>query len=321
MQSDKLLLIMANYESRLKYLPTGVKQFLISQLLLDPVSVININELCKINYFIDQLVCQNIELYKKLWQTFISAKLPKKIKNVNDIKSKYLEAAKIYTLNFEQILIDENKKYEILFENALKIKKLFYDINESYHHYTRPLNYEGIIYYDIKNYFGDTPLMASIMKKPESVETLLKNGSNPNFLFYDSSPLTYAILSKNIDIVKLLIQYGADLNLKNKSGLTPFSYLIKIIQSHYPKPEFYEIALILLENGSNINTQDNQGNTVIFGVRDKKLLQFLIDNNINLNIRNNKGNNALDEMLLEYNYTGKDENIELLSFYLNKQNQ
>lgn len=67
MELGELLLIVADYQYRLKYLPTGVKQLLISQLLLHPFLITKMNDFCETDIFINELICQNLNIYKMLW--------------------------------------------------------------------------------------------------------------------------------------------------------------------------------------------------------------------------------------------------------------
>lgn len=72
--------------------------------------------------------------------------------------------------------------------------------------------------------------------------------------FGKSTPLGIAIQKGEIDLVKKLVEYGADVNEKS-FGMTPL-----MIAARYNK---VEIIKILLANGANINAKDDKGFTAL----------------------------------------------------------
>lgn len=75
-----------------------------------------------------------------------------------------------------------------------------------------------------------TPLMIAITSSQiKNIEVFLKYGYNPNKRINDkngsSTLLHYAVKSKNLDIAKLLIRYGADTNALDQEGKTAFSHV------------------------------------------------------------------------------------------------
>ena len=54
------------------------------------------------------------------------------------------------------------------------------------------------------------------------VEQLLCEGANPNYVeIHDRTPLNTALIGKHIDVAKMLIAHGADINLPGSHGTTP----------------------------------------------------------------------------------------------------
>lgn len=87
-------------------------------------------------------------------------------------------------------------------------------------------------------------LMHYAVKFPESIEFLKNNGINIDIRASNGiTPLACAVNEPNIDSVKLLLQFGADINLPYM-GFTPFVLAVN-------NPYAEEIALYLLENGAN----------------------------------------------------------------------
>ena len=110
---------------------------------------------------------------------------------------------------------------------------------------------------------GHTQLSLAIcLGKDKLAEELLKNGSNANgfipSLKHNKMPyLIYACLKKNLNLVKLLIEHGADVNATyqfGNSNLTALQWLIK--PSNYPKQ--INIFLELLKHGADVNKVENQ---------------------------------------------------------------
>ncbi|KAJ6231460.1 ankyrin repeat [Anaeramoeba flamelloides] len=81
----------------------------------------------------------------------------------------------------------------------------------------------------------ETPLCQSIIHNHlPNIKLFLKNGADPNLKSASgNAPLHNALIygSLNLDLLKLLVEYGADLNLKNKYGLTLLTLLI--VQHYY----------------------------------------------------------------------------------------
>ena len=72
----------------------------------------------------------------------------------------------------------------------------------------------------------------------------------------DYTPLTAACdVAENLDIVKLLIEYGADVNMRNGNGITPLE--MAILNDSIS----YELTKYLLDQGAEPNIVDIEGKT------------------------------------------------------------
>jgi hypothetical protein len=91
----------------------------------------------------------------------------------------------------------------------------------------------------------------------ELTETLLKNGGNVNAREQDSgnSLLITAAWNGQLEMVKLLITKGADLNLSNDSGVTA------LIGASYKGHE--KVVRELLSHGADKDIKDKHGNTAL----------------------------------------------------------
>jgi len=102
-------------------------------------------------------------------------------------------------------------------------------------------------------------------------------------MFFDS-------YEANNKIIELLIDKGANLNIKDKMGNTPLSLTIK--HNDYPN------AGRLILAGADLNIQDNDGYTALIGAitaekNQLEIAKLLIEKGADLNIQNNNGNTVL----------------------------
>ena len=106
---------------------------------------------------------------------------------------------------------------------------------------------------------GASPLMVALESNTgtEAFEALLRAGANPNHQGLDTiSILMSAIASQDINIVRLLLNYGADPNLPTWDGLTPMMLAAQRIRSN----DMFEA---LVASGANLDNQSNQGITAL----------------------------------------------------------
>ena len=102
--------------------------------------------------------------------------------------------------------------------------------------------------------------------------------------------------SKNGDLekVKLLIENGANIEVKDNNGDTAL-----ILASYYRR---LEIVKYLVEKGANINaTNDNGWTSLMYASKYGELetIKYLLENGADVNIKNKNGNAALDLAKIE----------------------
>lgn len=93
------------------------------------------------------------------------------------------------------------------------------------------------------------------------VKSLLDNKFNPNTLIDGDSMLTYYIYGRNInyDIIKLLLDYGADVNLKvNDNPPIILSYAGNYTKNNNSK-EYIELFRLFLKYGAKLFVEDEDG--------------------------------------------------------------
>ncbi|MEX0940881.1 MAG: ankyrin repeat domain-containing F-box protein, partial [Candidatus Babeliales bacterium] len=98
---------------------------------------------------------------------------------------------------------------------------------------------------------GQTPLhLASLYDYPEVVKLLLENGAKVDIQDYcGDTPLHGASFSGHTEVVKLLLENGAPIDIQDNFGDTP---LYSASVRNHPK-----VVKLLLENGAPIDIQDN----------------------------------------------------------------
>ncbi|RUS22547.1 hypothetical protein BC937DRAFT_88542 [Endogone sp. FLAS-F59071] len=108
---------------------------------------------------------------------------------------------------------------------------------------------------------GSTPLIEAIRKKSlEIIKLLLKAGANVNVCDKNGTwVLHHGANSQNAQIVEILLNTGSSVNITDKDGHTPLHYAIQNSKSHTNTS--LKIERLLLKNFANVNAVDYQGRT------------------------------------------------------------
>lgn len=108
---------------------------------------------------------------------------------------------------------------------------------------------------NIKNIYDASPLFWA--KRAEVMKYLLDHGADPNIAANEEeecvTPIFIAIQNNNLEAVKLLLSYGASVNVKNLNLETPLHQACTNINSstnNYP-----EIVEILFKHGADIEAK------------------------------------------------------------------
>ncbi len=172
------------------------------------------------------------------------------------------------------------------------------------------------------------------------------NGINLNI----GNSLHYACFNKNLTMVELLIQYGADVNATNKDGRTALSSailadnankkIIELLLKNNANPNVDDILLsachyqkctiveVLIEYGADVNATNKDGRTALSSAINNsgasiEIVELLLKNHINPNVDDilhiacYEQNLAMVELLIQYgadvNATDKDGKTALFS--------
>lgn len=135
----------------------------------------------------------------------------------------------------------------------------------------------------------------------EVIKILLENKADVNVTNnIGMTPLLYSVFHNYDFITKLLIDYGADVNLVLMDGSVPLHWACKMLNKKSIK--------LLLENGAKLNALDEKGYTpFMYALNDStntenntrrereqiKTLKFLLKKNSDVNTVDSKGNNIL----------------------------
>lgn len=129
----------------------------------------------------------------------------------------------------------------------------------------------------------------SYILKKENIKVLLDAGVNVNYKdpIYCNTALILAGARDQYDIIKLLIEHGADVNLQSNYKST---VLMSAMDAKTTK--------IILEAGAKVNLQDQDGNTaltyhLIYNWQ-YDIIKMLLEHGADVNIRNKEGKSAVD---------------------------
>lgn len=143
-------------------------------------------------------------------------------------------------------------------------------------------------------YIYNTPLMKSCINNDNIsiIQSHLENNMDINETNKRNiSALLYACKYCSIDIIKMLINKGANINNKDKKWHTAFYWTIR-----YRQDNVSDIINILMDNKGDINVLSKKGSTILkcavkYG--DEKTIKILIEHKININNANKQGHTIL----------------------------
>lgn len=177
---------------------------------------------------------------------------------------------------------------------------------------------------NLQNKVGDTPLHLSINYKYNDISIFLIGYGcdvNTKVKEYDLTPLHYAILYNEKEIMKVLIKNNADPNMQDYRGNTCFMYALKenfgflllyenckidydlwndggktLLHLFLEKDKDFDLTKII--GGTNLNLQDEEGNTSLLLLfktgKYKQYIKLLEKKKMNIFIRNSNNETILD---------------------------
>lgn len=133
------------------------------------------------------------------------------------------------------------------------------------------------------------------------LEEILLNGEvNLTMLNSDGNPFFFdCVEHNNFDLVKLLVKYGADINLKNKEGYNIIYYFMSM-NITFRRVIDQQNYLIMLRNiislGADVNSRDDFGGITLHKAildNDLQTIKVLINAGADINAVDNKGRNMV----------------------------
>lgn len=138
-----------------------------------------------------------------------------------------------------------------------------------------------------KNEYGETPLHKSNLEDNiELSKYLIESGADVNSIDEGMNSGTPVFSVKSPEMLKLMIENNADINMRDSSGQT-------LLHEFVQKTEF-ELVKILLEYNVNINAKDNKGRTPLFYASVLDIVEALIKAGALTNIGDKYGKKPAD---------------------------
>jgi uncharacterized protein len=138
-----------------------------------------------------------------------------------------------------------------------------------------------------------------IVPKTKCLRCLLKHGANPNSRNnFGKTVLDLAIIWCLPDTVKLLVEYGVDVNSGDRQGITPLMKTVILgIKDARSMADKLQISEYILDSGADINARTVDGTTALmYAVKNCRLemMEWLLARGASLSITDSRGNRAGD---------------------------
>ncbi|HET6248545.1 MAG TPA: ankyrin repeat domain-containing protein [Tepidisphaeraceae bacterium] len=147
---------------------------------------------------------------------------------------------------------------------------------------------------DLSQRMNDPKLQKKLFAAIESADaatiTKLLN-ANPGLvnehIKLQGAPLAIAAATKNLELVKLLLEKGADPNLK----ASRYAVMWNIVGS-----DDLEIVKFLVSRGARVRGEMQEGETALFNAQSTEMVQFLLDQGVDAKATDKYGGTALHRM-------------------------
>lgn len=253
-----------------------------------------------------------MELNKKLFESLKNDNITefKKILDVNDEidvnirddNNNYLLTYAIHQANLEaiKILVDKGARLDItdndnrsvlyipIDRNLISLLKLLLELSKFA---------IGIPAVDIRDKNDNTPLHYAILRKNvEAIKLLLNYGSNVNTPDAEGqNALHMSIYTRSFDIVNLILTYNININARAGTGETALHIACNL--------QIYDIAKLLLDKKIDVNRQDYEHEFTALhycvNLNNKNLVKLLLDNGADPNLQDAYGNTSVHYCVLE----------------------
>jgi ankyrin repeat protein len=141
------------------------------------------------------------------------------------------------------------------------------------------------------------------------------NATGNRTLTEGSTAFMKAATTSDIALMRLLVDYGADPNIRTKNKTTALMAAAGLnwvdISSLGTEEDSIAAIQLCLDHGADINATNDLGETAVHGAAQRgadKVLQFLADHGARLDVKNVKGRTPMDDALGQLN-EGDDDNV------------
>ncbi len=129
---------------------------------------------------------------------------------------------------------------------------------------------------------------------PEMMKLLLMNGADPNVaaVHKHETPFHYACRDGSSEVVQILLDGGAEIDLPNGDGQTGL-----MLAADRRDPEGVSVTKTLIEAGADVNARAADGVTALFFANDTGVLKILLEGGADPNARDAKGEGVASVLL------------------------
>lgn len=159
-------------------------------------------------------------------------------------------------------------------------------------------------------------LGAVLTNKAESLKAFIENGAKIKDV---ERALELALLMKSFDSVKVLINRGLDINLKDLEGKTLLDTALSgqlMNEDDEIKSKYNEIAILLIDKGADVNAVNNRGDSVLniaSGLNNIEIAEMLVKKGADINHKDAEGYSPLHSLVSKFNH-----DKDLITYLINK---
>jgi ankyrin repeat protein len=194
----------------------------------------------------------------------------------------------------DPIPCEEQHYNEIKYPSDASDEQIYYYISQSIDNNRFEETKQLLQQYEIKQgYFSDL-LCIAVGKSLQFAELMVEAGADVNFANCDENmPLMIAANSGTAEVVKYLIQMGADVNAADRAGMRPIDWCVH----NTDEKEQFAILQELVRHGADVNTTDygDNQNVLMRYIRhtNNTLVSYLIHMGADVNHVDQIGDNCL----------------------------
>lgn len=134
-----------------------------------------------------------------------------------------------------------------------------------------------------------TPFLVAWIGAHDNIATLLLDHGASTNPWREFTPLHIAAAIGDMELIRKLLSYNADLNASDENANTPLRY---VAYKGRKRGNMVEVATLLIDRGANLNAQNNDGSTLLHEAvftGMEGLVSLLLDKGADLDLGNKNG--------------------------------